>query len=138
MKKLYQRPESHFVDVSTERPMSGLAEMSDEELLNELRASGYFENKVCYRASEHFLAREIAGETVLVPVGEQVQRLNGFATFSETGQFLWDILAQKKCTKADLELALAKEYQRPKEEIQKDVTYYLEKMLKNGFIEQCR
>lgn len=46
MKKPFQRPESHFVNISTERPMSGLAEMSDEELLNELKASGYFEKQV--------------------------------------------------------------------------------------------
>lgn len=103
----------------------------------ELNISGYFENNLYYQASKQFLPREIAGETVLVPVGEQAQKLNGFATFSETGQFLWKILSQKKCTQAELELALLEEYQRPKEEIREDVAYYLDKMIKNGFIIQC-
>lgn len=137
MKKKYQSPELHVVDIFTEKSMSELALMSDEDLLQELMASGYFENKVCYQAAEQFVSRNISGETVIVPVGEQAQKLNGFATFTETGQFLWRILSEKKCTKADLVFALAREYHRPEAEVREDVDYYLEKMMKNGFIIQC-
>ena len=137
MKQKYQSPELHTVGISTKRSMSELAAMSDEELQKELEAAGYFKNKVCYKAADNLVARNIAGEIVLVPVGEQTKRLIGFATFTETGQFLWKVLSQKKCTKADLFFELAREYNRPQEEVQSDVDVYLEKMLKNGFVVQC-
>lgn len=90
-----------------------------------------------YRSSGNFVSRTIVGETVLVPVGEQTKKLNGFATFSETGQFLWELLTKEACTEDALADRLAAEYGVPAEQVQPDVRAFLEKMLKNGMIEQC-
>ena len=92
---------------------------------------------VFYQASGNFISRNIVGETVLVPVGEQTKKLNGFATFSESGQLLWDMLSKGKCSEEDLVRGLAGEYDCPVEELRSDVRAFLEKMLKNGMIQQC-
>lgn len=96
-----------------------------------------FVSVVYYRASGNFVSRSVVGETVLVPVGEQTRKLNGFATFSETGQFLWDRIAKGKCTEGDLVSGLLGEYDCPEAEAKSDVHAFLEKMLQNGMIETC-
>lgn len=88
-----------------------------------------------YRPSANFVARSIVGETVLVPVGEQTRILNGFATFSETGQLLWDTLTNG-CTEDALVTALLSEYACTPEQAKADVRAFLEKMLKNGMIQE--
>lgn len=88
-----------------------------------------------YRPSANFVARSIVGETVLVPVGEQTRKLNGFATFSESGQLLWDTIA-RGCTEEELVQALLGEYDCTEEQAKADVCAFLEKMLKNGMIEE--
>lgn len=90
-----------------------------------------------YRASGNFVSRTIVGETVLVPVGAQTKKLNGFATFSETGQFLWELLAAEPRSEDTLVTKLASEYGCTEEEVRPDVRAFLEKMLNNGMIEQC-
>ena len=89
-----------------------------------------------YRPSANFVSRSIVGETVLVPVGEQTRKLNGFATFSESGQLLWDTLVNG-CTEETLVKALLGEYDCTEEQAKADVRAFLEKMLKNGMIEEC-
>lgn len=90
-----------------------------------------------YKAAEGYLARSIAGETVIVPVGERSQDLNGYATFSETGQFLWNLLTTGERTIEDMVHELAIVCEVSPEEIRDDVIAYVKKMLENGFIVQC-
>ena len=116
--------------------MAELASMSDEELLKALEEADYFKNNVRYRAVEDFVVRDIAGEVVLVPVGEATSRLNGFVTFSETGQFLWKLLSEKEYTKADLAWELGREYSCSQEKLLRDVESCLKDMLANGVIER--
>ena len=40
------------------------------------------ESEACYRANPGFVTREVVGEVIAVPVGEQTKRLNGMVTFS--------------------------------------------------------
>ena len=44
------------------------------------------------RIKKKFVLREIAGEYVLVPVGEAARELNGIVTVNELGAFLWNLL----------------------------------------------
>lgn len=38
--------------------------------------------------------REIAGDTILVPVGETTTKLQGLLTINETGAAIWDALPE--------------------------------------------
>ncbi len=97
--------------------------MTQDETLNPTR----------YVAAEGFVARVIAGEMLLVPVGEQTQRLNGMITFNETGAFLYSLLAQPR-TRESLVLHLADASGVKAEDVQEDVDTYLQAALARGFV----
>lgn len=82
-----------------------------------------------FAPSEGFVMRVIAGDTILVPVGPQTKRLNGFITFTESGQFLWTLLSKAPRTADELVAALAAEYDAPEDVLRADVAAFLEKGL---------
>ncbi len=45
-----------------------------------------------YRRSEEFVGRKIAGETVLVPLRQQIGDLESIYTLNESASFIWDRL----------------------------------------------
>ncbi len=89
--------------------------------------------EACYQANSDFVTRIIAGELVLVPVGEQAQRLSGMITFSETGAFLWDMLSQRR-TKTELVTALVSRFDQDADTVEADVSEFLEKAEKRGLV----
>lgn len=80
-----------------------------------------------YRANPGFVTREVVGEVIAVPVGEQTKRLNGMVTFSETGAFLWKLLTEGPQTQAQLTAQLAAACDRQVSEIAGDVGEFLQK-----------
>lgn len=42
------------------------------------------------KTSELYIFRDIAGDSLLVPVGEATQRLNGMIHLDETAAFIWN------------------------------------------------
>ena len=114
-------------------PKVNLAATSDEELLQVLKSNGYFENKVCYQVNHDYITRDISGEVLLIPTGEQAQQLNGFISFSNTGEFLWKKLSERR-TKADLIHLLACECSVDEETVKSDVEEFLEKAVARGLV----
>lgn len=47
--------------------------------------------------------REIAGDTILVPVGETTTKLQGLLTINETGAAIWDALPEAENEEAIVE-----------------------------------
>ena len=60
------------------------------------------------KLKEGFILREVAGETVVIPSGEDIN-LNMMITLNGTGAFLWQKLEQG-CTEEELVAALLAEY----------------------------
>ena len=79
------------------------------------------------RESQELILREIAGEHILVPVGETALRFQGMITLNESGLLLWQKL-QSGCTGEDLVEALLAEYQVERSQAQADVAAFLEKL----------
>ena len=46
------------------------------------------------RINKEFVLREIAGDYILVPVGDTALEFNGLITLNEVGAFLWGKLQQ--------------------------------------------
>ncbi len=88
---------------------------------------------VSYQASEGFVTQEIAGEVLAVPVGVQMQKLNGKVMFSEAGSILWKLL-EKRRTRDDLIIQFSKEYDQQIEYVTQDVDEFLDRALKQGLI----
>lgn len=106
----------------------------EEGTLEETFQSPGAQSEARYRANPGFVTREVVGEVIAVPVGEQTKRLNGMVTFSETGAFLWKLLAGGPQTKAQLTARLAAACGKQEAEIAEDVSGFLQKAEASGLV----
>ena len=90
--------------------------------------------KKIFMPSDNIVAREIEGELIIVPlvsgIGDMEDEL---FTLNETGKSLWALLDGKR-TLNDIIIALLKEYEGTKEEIEKDVLGITEELLKRKML----
>lgn len=78
---------------------------------------------------KELIKREIAGDTILVPVGKSVFDSNGLFVMNELGAFLWDRLPAAK-DESELLAAVLEEYEVSPEEAAKDIREFLERLKK--------
>ena len=82
---------------------------------------------------KELIKREIAGDTILVPVGKTVLESNGLFLLNELGTFIWDLLPNVD-TEEEIWSAVLEAYDVPTECAQKDVSEFLSKLLDMGII----
>ena len=73
------------------------------------------------------IKREIAGDTILVPVGKTVLDSNGLFVMNELAAFIWDLLPEAESEDAICEAVLA-EYEVSAEEAAADIAEFLNKL----------
>lgn len=93
----------------------------------------YLRKEERYQANPDFISREIAGEFILVPVGEAAGTFNGLASLNPAGVFLWKLLAQPR-TRQELSDALAKEYELTGEQGEQDVGDFLDLAMSRNLV----
>lgn len=76
------------------------------------------------KIEKEFVLREIAGDYILVPVGDTALQFNGLITVNEVGAFLWEKL-QKETTREELINCVLDEYDVEREIVEKDVDEFL-------------
>lgn len=76
---------------------------------------------------KELIKREIAGDTILVPVGKTVYDSNGLFVLNELGAFIWDVLPKAETEAQILEAVLA-EYEVSAQEASEDIAQFLEKL----------
>ena len=76
---------------------------------------------------KELIKREIAGDTILVPVGKTVYDSNGLFVMNELGAFIWDLLPGVE-TEAQICEAILAEYEVTAEEAAADVAEFLGKL----------
>ena len=76
---------------------------------------------------KELIKREIAGDTILVPVGKTVYDSNGLFVLNELGAFIWELLPQVE-TEAEICQAILDEYTVSREEAASDVAEFLNKL----------
>ena len=91
------------------------------------------EQNAVYAPNPGFVMRQIAGEVLLVPVGEQTRIFNGMITFSETGGFIWKQLDGER-TVAEVARLLADACNEDVTAILPDVEEFLTRAAQKGFI----
>ena len=82
---------------------------------------------------KELVKREIAGDTILVPVGQTVYETNGLFILNELGSFLWDRLPGAEDEEALLQAVLA-EYEVTGEVALADIREFLDNLRKQGII----
>lgn len=79
------------------------------------------------KVSDQFILREIAGDSILIPVGEAAISVKGLIALSETGAFLFQKL-KNQCSFDDLVSALTAEYEVSAAEAAQDIDAFLNQM----------
>ncbi len=72
-----------------------------------------------------FVVRSIAGESVVVALGEASKSFNGIIKLNETGRFLWDKLSEG-CDTEGLVEAILSEYEIDRQTAEADVSRFVD------------
>ena len=81
-----------------------------------------------------FVLRVVAGESVVVPVGELSKSFHGMINLNETGAFLWRFFTEEHTVEEGVD-ALCGEYEVERERATEDVNKFAEILTENGFVE---
>ncbi len=81
-----------------------------------------------------FVLRVVAGESVVVPVGEMSKTFHGMINLNETGAFLWKFFSEEHTVEEGVE-ALLQEYEVERELATTDVQTFVDTLISNGFAE---
>lgn len=76
---------------------------------------------------KELIRRDIAGDTVLIPVGKSVYESNGMFILTEVGAFIWDLLPTAE-SEEELLKAILEEYDVEQEIAEKDLNEFLGKL----------
>lgn len=87
------------------------------------------------KVSENFSLRDIAGEHVVVPIGEAASQIYGIMTLNDSGLLLWNLLKQD-CREEDLTAALLAEYEVDEQTASRDVRTFLDRLRQVGILEE--
>lgn len=90
-------------------------------------------SKKCYYSSPNYILREIAGESVLVSVGDGIADFCGIVNLNASATVLWKSL-QQGATKDTLVQELMKNFPVSEEKADEDVENSLEVLKKKGLI----
>ena len=82
-----------------------------------------------------FVRRNIAGDIVIVPVGETALKFNGMITVTRSGEILWAAL-EEECSRSDLIALLLDRFEVDPETAEKDVDSFLEQLRKLDILEE--
>ena len=85
------------------------------------------------KIKEGYLLREVAGSSVVIPLGKDVVDFNGMITLSETGAFLWKVLEKGADEKA-LVSAMLEEYDVDEKTALEDIRAFVTKLSNAGII----
>lgn len=86
------------------------------------------------KIKDGYLLREVAGNIIVVPVGDASMEFNGMISLNETGAFLWKLLKNDVEPKFLLS-ELMKEYDVEEEQAKKDITDVINKLYNAGVLE---
>ncbi len=79
------------------------------------------------KIKDGFILREIAGNFIVIAIGNAVKDFNGVITLNETGAFLWKQL-EKGATKEQLLEALLNEYEVDNQVAEQHIDKFIEKL----------
>lgn len=82
-----------------------------------------------------YVLREIAGEHILIPVGESAVEMNGMITLNEVGVFIWNCL-QEEMTYDEVLCSILEEYDAPASKVRKDLDDFLGQMRESNLIQE--
>lgn len=87
------------------------------------------------KIKEGFMLREVAGNFVVVPVGEASKNFKGIINLNGIGAFIWKALEENVTEEKVVDLVF-NTYEVDKERASIDVHHYIEQLRKNNFLDE--
>ena len=87
------------------------------------------------KIKDGFMLREVAGSSIVVPVGTVQADFTGMITLNPVGAFLWRNL-EKETTREELLKNVLAQYSIDEETASRDIDRYLEKLRNKGLLEE--
>ena len=87
------------------------------------------------KTNPEFIARDIAGELVLVPVGTAAKDFSGLVTCNEVGAFIWKTL-EKGATMDELVAAILDEFETDERTARGDAEEFIAKLKEINAVEK--
>ena len=85
------------------------------------------------KIKKDLIKRQVAGDTILVPVGQSIYQSNGLFVLNEVGAFLWDLLPEAE-SEEDLCKNVLETYEVEENIAAADVRDFLEMLRKLDII----
>ena len=85
------------------------------------------------KIKKDLIKRQVAGDTILVPVGQSIYQSNGLFVLNEVGAFLWDLLPEAE-SEEDLCKNVLEAYEVEENIAAADVRDFLEMLRKLDII----
>lgn len=83
-----------------------------------------------------YLVHEVAGNFVVIKIGQEAVNFNGLITLSESAKMLWDLLNRPTGAEVDeLVNKLLDEYEIDEETARVDVLEFIDSLKKNNIVE---
>ena len=80
-----------------------------------------------------FVLRNIVGETILVPIGQNNEAFNGLISINELGKFIWENIESAK-DKEELLQRILDEYEVDRDVAKADLDEFLDILRKNEIV----
>lgn len=87
------------------------------------------------KIKDGFVVRDLAGQSIVVALGEASKTFNGMIKLNDTGRLIWDMLAVGK-TKEEIVDRFTAEYDVAREIADGDVTAFIETLQGADIIEE--
>ena len=85
------------------------------------------------KINENFLLRDVAGQKVVLPVGEAADKFNGMIRLNDTGIYLWTLLEQDTTMDA-LVASMLKDYEVDEETARTDIGIFIDTLRRAGIL----
>lgn len=85
------------------------------------------------KTNPNVIRRNVAGEDILIPIGDSALEHNGLFVLTPTGAEIWDALVEGKSLE-EIVANMAEEYGIDTETIRKDVLGLIEKLAQLGLV----
>ncbi len=86
------------------------------------------------KIKDSFLLKKVAGQNVVVPVGNSVVNFNAAITLNETAAFLWELL-KEETTEEALTAQLCENYDVSLENAKRDVKVFINVLKEHDILE---
>lgn len=86
------------------------------------------------KISNEYIIRDIAGEYIIVPVGQVALDFQGLITVNEIGVYIWELLQKKEITFDNLLAAILNEYDVSQTVAKQDLIGFLNQLIKRKIL----